>query len=208
MLRPELQAARELYGSVSQALRERESEGSQREFAEHLPAELLEAGIKSGRYVQVRGSTSSEAEDTGGSILIKTQPFCLCQGTLNINKHHNEGVVTTEGLSDKDSGAEPLQSFRSDRERIVSPSSRLLSPPQISAVACWCAAGRTGTGPRTATWWWWSCCRGAIGGGRSRPWLKVRGRRARASPWPQVGPPPPALSQRCVDIIDVSLLPM
>lgn len=51
---PELQAARELYGSISQTLQEKESEGSQREFAEHLPAEVLEAGIKSGRYVKVQ----------------------------------------------------------------------------------------------------------------------------------------------------------
>ncbi|KAA8579331.1 hypothetical protein FQN60_010671 [Etheostoma spectabile] len=46
---PQLQAAHELYSSISQALQEKESEGAEREFTEHLPAEVLEAGIKSGR---------------------------------------------------------------------------------------------------------------------------------------------------------------
>ncbi|KAM3624876.1 uncharacterized protein V6R79_003236 [Siganus canaliculatus] len=71
---PELQAAHELYSSISQARRERECEGSNREYAEHLPADVLEAGIKSGRYLK---------------------------GTLNINKHHNEAFIMPEGLSDK-----------------------------------------------------------------------------------------------------------
>lgn len=52
---PDLQAAQELHGSICQALQEKESEGSQKEFAEHLPAEILEAGIKSGRYLKVQG---------------------------------------------------------------------------------------------------------------------------------------------------------
>lgn len=51
---PALQAARELHVSICQALQEKESESSQKEFAEHLPAEVLEAGIKSGRYVKVQ----------------------------------------------------------------------------------------------------------------------------------------------------------
>lgn len=51
---PELQAAHDLYGSISQALQEKESEGTEREYTEHLPAEVLEAGIKSGRYIQVQ----------------------------------------------------------------------------------------------------------------------------------------------------------
>ncbi|TNM90591.1 hypothetical protein fugu_002880 [Takifugu bimaculatus] len=72
---PELRAAHELYSSVSQALQEKVSEGSQREYAEHLHAKVLEAGIKAGRYIQ---------------------------GTLNISKHHNEAMVTTDGLSNKD----------------------------------------------------------------------------------------------------------
>uniref|UniRef100_A0A8C2ZDL7 DIS3-like exonuclease 1 n=1 Tax=Cyclopterus lumpus TaxID=8103 RepID=A0A8C2ZDL7_CYCLU len=75
---PELQAAHELYSSVSLALQEKESEVSEREYAEHLPAEVLEAGIKSGRYIQ---------------------------GTLNISKHraHSEASITAEGLSNKNS---------------------------------------------------------------------------------------------------------
>jgi len=50
---PELQAAQDLYCSVSQALQEKESEGTEREYTEHLPSEVLDAGIKSGRYIQV-----------------------------------------------------------------------------------------------------------------------------------------------------------
>ncbi|XP_042370154.1 DIS3-like exonuclease 1, partial [Plectropomus leopardus] len=75
---PELQAAHELYGSVSQALQEKESEGTEREYSEHLPADVLEAGIKSGRYIQ---------------------------GTLNVSKHraHGEATVTTDALSSKNS---------------------------------------------------------------------------------------------------------
>ncbi|XP_048886192.1 DIS3-like exonuclease 1 [Brienomyrus brachyistius] len=49
---PDVQAAQELYFSIAQALQERESEGQQREYPEHLPAEILEAGIKAGRYIQ------------------------------------------------------------------------------------------------------------------------------------------------------------
>lgn len=54
-----MQAARELYSSISQVLQEKESEGSQKEFTEHLPAEVLEAGIKSGRYIKVQYRSSS-----------------------------------------------------------------------------------------------------------------------------------------------------
>ncbi|KAM4744521.1 DIS3-like exonuclease 1 [Anableps anableps] len=73
---PALRAAQELYSSVSQALQEKEAEGSQREFPEHLPAEVLEAGIKSGRFIQ---------------------------GTLNVSKHRaqNEAFISSEGLSTK-----------------------------------------------------------------------------------------------------------
>ncbi|TDH17480.1 hypothetical protein EPR50_G00008790 [Perca flavescens] len=71
----QVQAAHELYSSISQALQEKESEGTEREFTEHLPAEVLEAGIKSGRYIQ---------------------------GTLNVSKHqHSEASIMTEGLSNK-----------------------------------------------------------------------------------------------------------
>ncbi|KAJ8417613.1 hypothetical protein AAFF_G00224560 [Aldrovandia affinis] len=73
---PELQAAQELHGSIAQALQERESEGQERQYTEHLPAEVLEAGIKSGRYVQ---------------------------GTLNVNKHRAqlEAFVRVEGSTNK-----------------------------------------------------------------------------------------------------------
>ena len=46
-------AAQELYSSIAQALQERGGEGSEREYVDHLPAEILEAGIKSGRFLQV-----------------------------------------------------------------------------------------------------------------------------------------------------------
>ncbi|KAK5915867.1 hypothetical protein CesoFtcFv8_001419 [Champsocephalus esox] len=73
---PELQVAHDLYSSISQALQEKESEGMEREYTEHLPGELLEAGIKSGRYIQ---------------------------GTLNVSKHraHSEASIMTDGLSNK-----------------------------------------------------------------------------------------------------------
>ncbi|KAF7648914.1 hypothetical protein LDENG_00150350 [Lucifuga dentata] len=73
---PELQAARDLYGSISQALLEKESEGTEKEYSEHLPAEVLEAGIKSGRYIQ---------------------------GTLKVNKHRAqlEAFITMEDSSSK-----------------------------------------------------------------------------------------------------------
>lgn len=55
---PELQPAHELYSSISQALQEKESESSQKEYTEHLPAEILEAGIKSGRYIKVQNRST------------------------------------------------------------------------------------------------------------------------------------------------------
>uniref|UniRef100_A0A674AU11 DIS3-like exonuclease 1 n=1 Tax=Salmo trutta TaxID=8032 RepID=A0A674AU11_SALTR len=75
---PELQAALELYCSIAQSLQEKGSEGTEREYTEHLPAEVLEAGIKSGRYIQ---------------------------GTLNVNKHRaqHEAFVRYEGSSNKSS---------------------------------------------------------------------------------------------------------
>lgn len=53
---PDLKAAHELFDSIVQARRERESESQEnhgKEYPEHLPVEVLEAGIKSGRYLQV-----------------------------------------------------------------------------------------------------------------------------------------------------------
>ncbi|XP_062845644.1 DIS3-like exonuclease 1 [Trichomycterus rosablanca] len=73
---PDLQAAHELYASIAQTLQERESEGTEKEYTEHLPAEVLEAGIKSGRFIQ---------------------------GTLNVNKHRaqQEAFVRFEGSTSK-----------------------------------------------------------------------------------------------------------
>lgn len=59
---PDLKAAHELFDSILQARRERESESQEnsgKEYPEHLPGEILEAGIKSGRYIQVIRSIKS-----------------------------------------------------------------------------------------------------------------------------------------------------
>ncbi|KFP75201.1 DIS3-like exonuclease 1, partial [Acanthisitta chloris] len=77
---PDLKAAHELFDSILQARRERESESQEnhgKEYPEHLPLEILEAGIKSGRYLQ---------------------------GTLNVNKHRAqlEAFVRLQGLGSKD----------------------------------------------------------------------------------------------------------
>ncbi|XP_055982896.1 DIS3-like exonuclease 1 [Sorex fumeus] len=79
---PDLKAAHELCESILQSRREREHEGQEshgKEYPEHLPAEVLEAGIKSGRYIQ---------------------------GILNVNKHRAqiEAFVRLQGASSKDSG--------------------------------------------------------------------------------------------------------
>lgn len=49
----QLDAAHELYSSIRQALQEKEGEAAEREFPEHRPAQVLEAGIKSGHYMEV-----------------------------------------------------------------------------------------------------------------------------------------------------------
>ncbi|XP_039074715.1 DIS3-like exonuclease 1 isoform X1 [Hyaena hyaena] len=79
---PDLKAAHELCDSILQSRRERENESQEshgKEYAEHLPLEVLEAGIKSGRYIQ---------------------------GVLNVNKHRAqiEAFVRLQGASCKDSG--------------------------------------------------------------------------------------------------------
>ncbi|EDL95796.1 similar to expressed sequence AV340375, isoform CRA_c [Rattus norvegicus] len=79
---PDLKAAHELCDSIIQSRRERESESQEthgKEYPEHLPLEVLEAGIKSGRYIQ---------------------------GILNVNKHRAqiEAFVRLQGASSKDSG--------------------------------------------------------------------------------------------------------
>ncbi|XP_062357177.1 DIS3-like exonuclease 1 isoform X2 [Cinclus cinclus] len=76
---PDLKAAHELFDSIVQARRERESESQEnhgKEYPEHLPVEILEAGIKSGRYLQ---------------------------GTLNVNKHRAqlEAFVRLQGFGSK-----------------------------------------------------------------------------------------------------------
>ncbi|XP_072818303.1 DIS3-like exonuclease 1 isoform X1 [Vicugna pacos] len=78
---PDLKAAHELCESILQSRRERENESQEshgKEYAEHLPLEVLEAGIKSGRYIQ---------------------------GILNVNKHRaqTEAFVRLQGASSKDS---------------------------------------------------------------------------------------------------------
>ncbi|XP_038623376.1 DIS3-like exonuclease 1 [Tachyglossus aculeatus] len=78
---PDLKAAHELCDSILQSRHERESESLEnhgKEYPEHLPLEVLEAGIKSGRYVQ---------------------------GVLNVNKHRAqiEAFVRLQGASGKES---------------------------------------------------------------------------------------------------------
>ncbi|XP_053450315.1 DIS3-like exonuclease 1 isoform X3 [Nycticebus coucang] len=78
---PDLKAAHELCESILQTRRERENESQEshgKEYPEHLPLEVLEAGIKSGRYIQ---------------------------GILNVNKHRAqiEAFVRLQGASSKDS---------------------------------------------------------------------------------------------------------
>ncbi|XP_037551063.1 DIS3-like exonuclease 1, partial [Nematolebias whitei] len=93
---PDLQVAHDLYSSISQALQEKEADNSQREFSEHLPAEVLEAGIKSGRYLQ---------------------------GILNVSKHRaqNEAVIKSDSLSNNntDLSGEVLVFGTKSRNRAV-----------------------------------------------------------------------------------------
>ncbi|XP_005990163.1 DIS3-like exonuclease 1 isoform X1 [Latimeria chalumnae] len=77
---PDLKAVHELYDSILQSQRDRENESQEnhgKEFPEHLPLEILEAGIKSGRYIQ---------------------------GILNVNKHRAqmEGFVRLQGVTGKE----------------------------------------------------------------------------------------------------------
>ncbi|XP_018408330.1 PREDICTED: DIS3-like exonuclease 1 [Nanorana parkeri] len=78
---PHLKGALELYNSIREALQERETESREsngKEYQEHLPLEILEAGIKSGRYKQ---------------------------GVLSVNKHRSqlEAFVRLQGLAGKNS---------------------------------------------------------------------------------------------------------
>ncbi|XP_026565085.1 DIS3-like exonuclease 1 [Pseudonaja textilis] len=77
---PDLKAAHELLDSILQSRRERESEShenSGKEYPEHLPTEILEAGIKSGLYIQ---------------------------GVLSVNKHRAqvEAFMRFQGTSNKE----------------------------------------------------------------------------------------------------------
>ncbi|XP_063170414.1 DIS3-like exonuclease 1 [Candoia aspera] len=77
---PDLKAAHELLDSILQSRRERESESQEnsgKEYPEHLPVEALEAGIKSGRYLQ---------------------------GVLNVNKHRAqvEAFMRFQGAGNKE----------------------------------------------------------------------------------------------------------
>ncbi|XP_053128175.1 DIS3-like exonuclease 1 isoform X2 [Hemicordylus capensis] len=77
---PDLKAAHELFDSILQSQRERESENQEnngKEYPEHVPTEMLEAGIKSRRYIQ---------------------------GVLNVNKHRaqEEAFVRLQGTSNKE----------------------------------------------------------------------------------------------------------
>uniref|UniRef100_A0A8D0H2Z5 DIS3-like exonuclease 1 n=1 Tax=Sphenodon punctatus TaxID=8508 RepID=A0A8D0H2Z5_SPHPU len=77
---PDLKAAHDLYDSILQSRCERESESQEnhgKEYAEHVPMEILEAGIKSGRYIQ---------------------------GILNVNKHRAqiEAFVRLQGAINKE----------------------------------------------------------------------------------------------------------
>uniref|UniRef100_A0A670ZI59 DIS3 like exosome 3'-5' exoribonuclease n=1 Tax=Pseudonaja textilis TaxID=8673 RepID=A0A670ZI59_PSETE len=79
---PDLKAAHELLDSILQSRRERESEShenSGKEYPEHLPTEILEAGIKSGLYIQ---------------------------GVLSVNKHRAqvEAFMRFQGTSNKEKG--------------------------------------------------------------------------------------------------------
>ncbi|XP_069767412.1 DIS3-like exonuclease 1 isoform X2 [Narcine bancroftii] len=81
---PDLDAVHQLYESIVQARKERENEAQEKngkEYSEHRPLELLEAGIKTGKYIQ---------------------------GILNVNKHRSqlEAFVRIHGLPNKRSELE------------------------------------------------------------------------------------------------------
>ncbi len=94
---PQLQAAHELYSSISQSLQEKESEGSQREFAEYLPAEVLEAGIKSGRYIMVQYNTGPPTWFMFSESFLRTMSnFVVPPSTMTIKT-----ILTTVMTLDK-----------------------------------------------------------------------------------------------------------
>ncbi|XP_061571365.1 DIS3-like exonuclease 1 [Cololabis saira] len=93
---PDLVQAQDLYRSISQVLQDKEGEDTQREFSEHLPPEVLESGIKSGRFLQ---------------------------GSLNVSKHRasDQAFVVNQVLSSKNtdlSGGVLVYGFK-NRNRAV-----------------------------------------------------------------------------------------
>ncbi|XP_029354236.1 DIS3-like exonuclease 1 [Echeneis naucrates] len=102
---PDLQAAHELYTSISQSLQEKESEGKEREYGEHLPAEVLEAGIKSGRYFQGTLNVSKHRAQTEAYIMMESfsnkstdMTSILVHGEKNRNRAVHGDVVVAELL--------------------------------------------------------------------------------------------------------------
>lgn len=93
---PDLKAAHELCDSILQSRRERENESQEshgKEYTEHLPLEVLEAGIKSGRYIQVRAVTKRWP---GQHVFFSA--LLACHGPL-ISKAINEMGTSKPGLS-------------------------------------------------------------------------------------------------------------
>lgn len=75
-------------------------------YSEHLPAEVLEAGIKSGRYIQVSASQRYSCFSDlffGGYIPTSSLPL---KGNLSVNKHRaqHEAFVRYEGSASKSTG--------------------------------------------------------------------------------------------------------
>ncbi|XP_056147130.1 DIS3-like exonuclease 1 [Lampris incognitus] len=93
---PALQASHEIYSAIRQAVKEKASDGPERQYAEHLAAEVLEAGIKSGRYIK---------------------------GTLHVNKHRaqNEAFIRIDGSTNKntDLSSDIMVFGRRSRNRAV-----------------------------------------------------------------------------------------
>lgn len=60
-----------------------------------------------------------------------TLKLTLKQGTLNISKHHNEAIVTTDGLSNKDTGE-----GGHDQNSTSIQDSRSLTVPPVTDLSC------------------------------------------------------------------------
>lgn len=78
-----MKGVQELYESVRQAHYERETdsrESNGKEYQEHLPLEVLEAGIKSGRYKQVSWTPLVREGNIGSKYIVWSSPGSLCAG--------------------------------------------------------------------------------------------------------------------------------